>query len=166
MGEQKKSAKNLRRSRIPDISSMVRFYFPIEVCCCRFTAKILRLFLCALLKVLGLRMTKYCVTQVAAVWFVLFTDRRGRRSLQTKKERTLYCNSNIMEFLGWRHQIPPTLSLALFVHVILEQDDTPSGFFASLKNDNEGDRRREGSRTKSSIPLRSTQDDPREQCYI
>ena len=70
-----------------------------------------------------------------------------------------------MEFLGWRYQIPPTLSLALFVHVILEQDDTPSGFFASLKNDNEGDRRREGSRTKSSIPLRSTQDDPREQCY-
>ena len=43
-----------------------------------------------------------------------------------------------MEFLGWRYQIPPTLCLALFVHVILEQDDTPSGFFASLKNDNEG----------------------------
>ena len=66
------------------------FYFPIGVCCCRFTAKILRLFLCAPLKVFRLRMTEYGVTQVVAVWFVLFTDRRGRRSLQTKKGRTLY----------------------------------------------------------------------------
>ena len=66
------------------------FNFPIGVCCCRFTAKILRLILCAPLKVLRLRMTEYGVTQVVAVWFVLFTDRRGRRSLQTKKGRTLY----------------------------------------------------------------------------
>ena len=72
MGEQKKSAKNLRRSRIPDISSMIRFNFPIEVCCCRFTAKILRLILCAPLEVLRLRMTEYGVTQVVAVLFVRF----------------------------------------------------------------------------------------------
>ena len=66
------------------------FYFPIEVSCCRRAAKILRLILCAPLEVLRLRMTAYGVTQVVAVWFVLFTDRRGRRSLQTKKGRTLY----------------------------------------------------------------------------
>ena len=43
------------------------FNFPIEVCCCRKAAKILRLFLCAPLKVFRLRMTKYGVTQVVAV---------------------------------------------------------------------------------------------------
>ena len=37
-------------------------YFPIEVGCCRKAAKILRLILCAPLKVLRLRMTEYGVT--------------------------------------------------------------------------------------------------------
>ena len=48
------------------------FNFPIEVCCCRKAAKILRLFLCAPLKVLKLRMTEYGVTQIAAVSFMRF----------------------------------------------------------------------------------------------
>ena len=106
MGEQKESAKNLRRSRIPDISLMVSFYFPIEVCCCRKAAKILRMFLCAPLKVFRLRMTKYCVTQVVAVWFVRFAagDKPPPyREIWEARCILSFHNSNMVEFLGWRH---------------------------------------------------------------
>ena len=48
------------------------FNFPIEGCCCRKAAKILRLFLCAPLKGFRLRMTEYGVTQVVTVLFVRF----------------------------------------------------------------------------------------------
>ena len=72
----------------------VFFYFPIEVRCCRFTAKILRLFLCAPFKVFRLRMTKYGVTQIVAVLFVRFAagDKPPPYNKRSTQDDRVWCD--------------------------------------------------------------------------
>ena len=65
-------------------------YFPIEVCCCRFTAKILRLFLCAPFKIRRLRMTENNIGEKYGKYQIKYASKHNKNLYSVLKKQNNY----------------------------------------------------------------------------